>query len=212
MIHREPRQDLRLDEDQVAKLALLAPGIQEVMNNLFKGIKDDRQPEIQIRVARILRVDQIEHILKHKAVPDLALDYTPGEDPVVVEFARFIQARPPKALHFQIRDGSRAVSTPLRDASLQDRPPAPQLHTPEAVIRAILFQLRKNPAYVSNPPRWKTARAALLEKALNAIEKGQRSEEARKPTQNLAALLRFPEALEDQRAGLPRRCTELRAR
>lgn len=193
VIHLEPRQDLRLDEDQVAKLALLAPGIQEVMNNLFKGIKDDRQPEIQIRVARILRVDQIEHILKHKAVPDLALDYTPGEDPVVVEFARFIQARTsgkPFTSRFETVQG--AVS----DASSAMHPSKTGLllhnYIPlEAVIRAILFQLEKEPRLRLQPTQVEALRERLprLEKALNAIEKGQRSEEARKLTQELAALL-----------------------
>jgi hypothetical protein len=193
VIHLESRQDLRLDEDQVAKLALLAPGIQEVMNNLFKGIKDDRQPEIQIRVARILRVDQIEHILKHKAVPYRALDYTPGEDPVVVEFARFIQARTsgkPFTSRFEPVQGA------ISDASSAMHPSKTGLLLPnyiplEAVIRAILFQLEKEPRLRLQPTQVEALRERLprLEKALNAIEKGQRSEEAQKLAQELAALL-----------------------
>jgi hypothetical protein len=192
VMHLEPRKDLRLNEDQVAQLALLAPGIQEVLNNLFSGIKDERQPEIQIRVARILRADQIEHVLSHKADPVLSLEFTPGEDPIAAEFGRFLQARTsgqPFTSRFETVQGPVSAAP-----SPQISKTGPPLHTYiplEAVIRAILFRLEKQPRLRLQPTQVEKLRERLprFEKALNAIEKGQRGEEAQELAQELEALL-----------------------
>lgn len=199
VLHLEPREDLRLNQDQVTQLTLLAPGIQEVLMNLFNGIKDDRQPEIQVRVARILTAEQIRHILRYKAEPVRSLEFKPGEEPIAAEFGRFIKARTsgvPFVTTFET--GSSPITRPspaqpavLRPKLLDVTPPLHQYVPLEAVVRVLLFQMEQD-----DGARLKRSQVEKLEgllpkiqEALNAIERGQRPENAVELTRRLEEVL-----------------------
>jgi hypothetical protein len=206
VLHLEPRKDLRLDQDQIAQLALLAPGIQECLMNLFNGVKDDRQPEIQVRVARILRPEQIRHVLLHKSDPVRSLEFTPGVEPIAAEFGRFMKARTtgqPFVTKFEsgraqiLKPGpaflkpSPAFRPVIRPKLLDVTPPIHKYVPLEAVIRVILFSMDDDP-----DARLKRAQVERLQEhlseiqeALNAIEKGSRPKNAVELTGKLEALL-----------------------
>ncbi len=94
MFQLEKDKNLRLDKEQEEALNLIAPAIQQCLNNVIKGIKDLRIPELQGRVASILRDDQIQYIADHKleSMPELLPSKT-GSDPLANELERFLMAR-----------------------------------------------------------------------------------------------------------------------
>ncbi len=206
VLHLEPRKDLRLDDNQVAQLALLAPGIQECLMNLFNGVKDDRQPEIQIRVARLLRSEQIRHILLHKSDPVRFLDFTPGVEPVAAEFGRFMKARasgqtfvskfesgraqalkPPGAF---ARPGS-AYRPAIRPNFVDVSPPLHKYVPLEAVVRVILFKMDGDAEVRLKRAQVEKMQPLLreIQVALNSIEKGAPREKSVQVTSKLEVLL-----------------------
>ena len=93
LLHLEQQPALRLDSEQVADLALMTPSLQQCLVNLLNRIRDPRIPELQGRVAHLLRPEQVRYIRDHQHDPVAPLDFRPGEEPVAKELGRFIQAR-----------------------------------------------------------------------------------------------------------------------
>lgn len=90
----EKNPKLRLNEEQISALELIAPAIQQVLNNVLKGVKDMRMPELQGRVTSILNNDQLKYIAEHKL--DSKVRFNPSKDnidPLSKELERFFTWR-----------------------------------------------------------------------------------------------------------------------
>ena len=116
MFQLEMNSKLRLDSEQVDSLELIAPAIQQCLNNVVKGVKDLRMPELQGRVASMLRDEQIDYIEAHKLDPMSQLDHPNFDgDPISKELERFLVAR-----HFQIKYSPKFKSKKLSDSAYLD--------------------------------------------------------------------------------------------
>lgn len=170
ILHLEPNDKLRLDKTQVSELALIAPAVQQCLLNLLNGVRDLRLPELQGRVVRLLRPEQIDYILLHKNDPMVAFDYSPGEEPIAKELGRFLDARAadapykPQVKLKSLASGQMATGgqpeTPPQQYVAPTAPAGdpgagkekPQITKPnpvrlplEAIVRGILFSLERNP-------------------------------------------------------------------
>lgn len=127
LLQLEKHPTLRLTDEQVDELALMAPRVQQCLTNLMNRVMDEGIPEVEGRVARLLTPEQLRYLREHQhdEVPMLA--FTEGEEPVAKELGRFLEARSRGVAYEPRIDTRRAPSqppaTPAAPASV---PPPPR--------------------------------------------------------------------------------------
>jgi len=199
VLHLEPRKDLRLSQEQVTQLTLLAPGIQEVLKNLSLGVKDDRQPEIQVRVARILTPEQVRHILRLRSEPVRWLEPSGGQHPLAADFERFIKSRGagiPFVSSFRVESSSTPRASTVHSTSSHPGGLGPgaarDSRVPlKVVVRRLLFELEQDEGNRLEDFQVEKVRTLLpeIQEALKAIDRGQPPENEPDLTRQLEEIL-----------------------
>lgn len=147
LLQLEKQPSLRLTDDQVEELALMAPRVQQCLTNLMNRVMDEGIPEVEGRVARMLTPEQLRYLREHQHDEMPMLAFSEGEEPVAKELGRFLEARSRRVAYEPRIDTRRAPSQPpatpagpasapppLRNpgGSETARPGGPGVHPPQA--------------------------------------------------------------------------------
>lgn len=192
-LERDPA--LRLTDQQVEELAVMAPRVQQCLLNLMNRVMDDGIPEVEGRVSGLLTAEQLRYLREHQHDDIPMLEFSAGEEPVAKELGRFLEARKagtPYQPSVHKAGGINpsapgAQPEPSPSAALQTQTvavagprPAPSGPPLEAIVRGILFGLEKVPALRLEPSQ--VARleglAPRLRAQLDEIQAGRRGDES----------------------------------